>query len=89
MAVGKTIIGMIDGSAQEVIRKSKCGICVWSSDIDSLAEAMNSFIRNRNDYKDCSQNGRDYVVKHFRKDIFMRILEKKIKEMEQYSNVTF
>ncbi|MBR2902728.1 MAG: glycosyltransferase family 4 protein [Clostridia bacterium] len=83
MAAGKPIIGMINGSARDVIVESKCGVCVDSGDVDGLANAMRDFILNNDNYKDCGENARQYFVDNFRKHIFMSVLEDKINEMEK------
>lgn len=75
MAAGKVVIGAINGSAQEVINESKCGICVKASDSDSLAEAMKEFIKNPSKYKECGQNGRSYFKSHFTKAMYMENLK--------------
>lgn len=79
MAAAKPIIGMIDGSASQVIKESGCGICVPAGDIAGLAAAMRSFVLNRERYADCGQNGRDYFIRHFRKKVFMEKLYEEIK----------
>lgn len=75
MAAGKPIIGMIDGSAKDVIRESDCGICVDSDDIDGLAKAMKNFIKNKEKYKQCGENGRRFFRKNFSKSIMIKNLE--------------
>lgn len=81
MAAGKVVIGAINGAAKEVIRESKCGICVNASDSKGLAEAMKDFIDNPDKYKDCGENGRKYFMDHFTKNKFMESLEKKLNEL--------
>lgn len=81
MAAGKPIIGMISGSAQEVISESKCGLCVESGDIKGLADIMRDFIVNYERYEVYGENGRTYFVQNYKKDIFMNKLENKIREM--------
>lgn len=78
MAAGKPIIGMIDGSAKEVIENSKCGICVNAGDVDGLAAGMKDFVENHFKYKTCGQNARQYFIENFSKDQFMINLEKEI-----------
>ena len=74
MAAGKPIIGMIDGSAQKVIREANCGLCVDAGDVDGLAEAMEAFSREPERYADFGQNGREYFMKHFcKKDVVEKI----------------
>jgi glycosyltransferase involved in cell wall biosynthesis len=82
MAAGKPIIGMISGSAQEVISDAKCGLCVDSGDVEGLADIMRDFIKNNKQYEVCGENGRTYFVQNFKKDIFMSKLERKLREME-------
>lgn len=81
MAAGKPIIGMIDGSAQHVIRESGCGICVKAGDVDGLAAGMQDFIENRDKYRDCGDKAREYFKKNFRKDIFMNKLEEEFERL--------
>lgn len=75
MAAGKPIIGMIDGSAKDVIEESGCGICVHANDIEGLAKAMSNFVLNKEQYKECGEKGREYFKKNFRKVRFMETLE--------------
>ena len=75
MAAGKPIIGMIDGSAKDVIDEAKCGICVPAGDISGLANAMKSFITENDKYSNCGQNGRQYFIDNFSKKKFMEKLE--------------
>ncbi len=81
MAAGKPIIGMIDGSAKDVIDESGCGICVKAGDVDALAEAMKDFIENRDKYKDCGEKARAYFKANFRKSIFMNKLESELERL--------
>lgn len=78
MAAGKPIIGMINGSAQDVIRESQCGICVDAGNRRGLEDAFCDFAENPEKYGTCGERGREYFKKHFRKDIFMRALENQI-----------
>lgn len=87
MAAGKPIIGMIDGSTMEVIRDSRCGICVSAGDTDGLASAMRDFIVNRDSYAACGQNGRDYFIAHFSKKVFMDGLYCELNEVRRKENV--
>lgn len=81
MAAGKPIIGMIDGSAKDVIEASGCGICVGAGDIDGLADGMRDFIRNRDAYRDCGEKARRYFVENFSKEICMTRLEAEIERL--------
>jgi glycosyltransferase involved in cell wall biosynthesis len=75
MAAGRTVIGAINGPAQEVISESKCGVCVSAGDSKALAKVMKDFIDNRRCYSDCGKNGREYFTKNFTIEIFMKNLE--------------
>lgn len=86
MAAGKTVIGAINGAAQEVIKESQCGLCVNASDSKALAEAMKDFIENHDKYKECGENGRKYFRKYFTKDIFMKNLEKELSRLVGTNN---
>jgi len=81
MAAGKPIVGMIDGSAKDVIEESGCGICVNAGDFESLADGMKQFIENYNKYKDCGNRARKYFVENFSKDIFMKKLKIEIERL--------
>jgi len=81
MAAGKAVIGAINGAAQEVIKESQCGLCVNAGDSKALAEAMKDFIENPVKYKSCGENGREYFIKHFTKDIYMKKLEEELNRL--------
>ena len=81
MAAGKPIIGMINGAAQDVIRESKCGVCVNAGDVVGLSEIMKDFIINPDKYKDCGNNGRQYFKENFKKDKVIEMIEATIKEL--------
>ncbi len=75
MAAGKPILGMIKGSAKDVIEEANCGICIEPDDIEGFANAMKDFIEYKEKYSVFGKNGRDYFIKNFKKDIFMPKLE--------------
>lgn len=83
MAAGKTVVGAIDGAAQEVIKESQCGLCVNASDPKALAIAMKDFIENPDKYKNCGEKGREYFKKHFTKEIFMKKLSEKLNRLAE------
>ncbi|MEN6471875.1 MAG: glycosyltransferase family 4 protein [Clostridiaceae bacterium] len=74
MAAGKPVIGAIDGSAQDVIKESDCGVCVDAGDSEALASAMRDFILQPQRYAQCGQNGKAYFSHHFTKKIYMEKL---------------
>lgn len=81
MAAGKPILGMIDGSAKEVIEEANCGICVKANDIDGFASAMKQFILNRKTLNNLGDNGRQYFQDNFGKEIFISKLEQIFEEL--------
>ena len=83
MAAGKPIIGMIDGSASEVIKEANCGICVPAGDVQGLAKAMRDFATNKETYQACGENSRAYFRKNFRQTIF---LDRLMVELERLAN---
>ena len=86
MAAGKPIIGMIDGSAKEVIEESGCGTCVKAGDIDGLAAGMRDFILNRERYLECGQKARNYFIDNFSKEIVMSKIKKEIDNLKSGGN---
>lgn len=80
MAAGKPILGMIEGSAAEVIKDAECGACVASGDVEGFARIMKDYIENKEKYSDCGSKGREYFVDNFMKEGCIALLEK---EMEQ------
>ena len=46
MAVGKPIIGAIDGETEEVIKDAKCGYCGKAGDVDELVRNILLFMEN-------------------------------------------
>lgn len=68
LAVGKPLIGAIDGEAMRVIQESGCGICVHSGDFVGLANAFCSFLENPNLYSECGKRARDYYISNFTRE---------------------
>ncbi len=81
MAAGKPILGMIDGSAKDVIDESERGICVHAGDVDGLADAMKQFITNKQKFINCGQNARRYFVENFSIDKCIKKLEYEIEKV--------
>lgn len=76
MAVGKPIIGAIDGETRNVIETAKCGFCGKADDAEKLAENIIRFIKS-DDRGIMGQNARKYYEKNFEKKLFMDKLESK------------
>lgn len=75
MAVGRPIIGAIDGETKKVIEDAKCGYCSRAEDAEALAENIRSFVENP-DKELMGKNARAYYEKHFEQGKFMDRLEK-------------
>lgn len=77
MAVGKPIIGSIDGETAEVIKEAKCGFCGKAGDVDKLVENIRRFM-NSNDKEQMGMNARDFYEEFFARDKFMDKLEEEL-----------
>lgn len=78
MTTGKTIIGAINGGAQEVIKEAKCGNCVNAGDYEGLAKLMQFYIEHPSNYEECGENARKYFIEHFTLDKYMDGLEREL-----------
>ena len=80
MAVGKPIIGAIDGETKTVIEEAQCGFCGKAEDVDELAENIRKFIGNNTDRFLMGKNAREFYVNNFQELMFMDKLEKYLNE---------
>ena len=76
MAVGKPIIGAIDGETKVVIEAAKCGFCGKADDAAELAENIRKFI-NSQERITMGQNARRFYEENFQEELFMDKLERK------------
>lgn len=83
MAVGKPIIGAIDGETQNVIKESECGFCGAADDAEALAENVKKFIESETDRKAMGKNARKFYEEHFQTELFMNKLEDELKRLDQ------
>ena len=74
MAVGKPIIGAIDGETKAVIRSAQCGFCGKADDAVELADNVKKFIRSK-DRVTMGQNARKFYEENFQEELFMDKLE--------------
>lgn len=74
MAVGKPIIGAIDGETRVVVETAQCGFCGKAESVDELVENVKKFIQSdrRNEM---GQNARKYYEENFQEKMFMDKLE--------------
>lgn len=68
LAVGKPIIGAIDGAGAQVIEEAQCGLCVKAGDREALARTIEEFIEHRTKYIECGEHARRYYAEHFKKE---------------------
>ena len=77
MAVGKPIIGAIDGETKAVVEDAQCGFCGKADDAAELAENIKRFIQSE-DRVAMGQNARKYYEENFEEKLFMDKLEDKL-----------
>lgn len=77
MAVGKPVIGAIDGEAKVIIEEAQCGFCGKSEEAEELAENIKKFIESKNKIE-MGLNARKFYKKNFEERLFMDSLESKI-----------
>ena len=78
MAVGKPIIGAINGETAEVIKAAKCGYCGAADDADELAKNIELFIQSE-EKEQLGLNARAYYETYFARQKFMDELENELK----------
>lgn len=79
MAVGKPIIGAIDGETAEVIKEAKCGFCGKAEDAEELAGNIRKFI-NADNRAEMGKNARQFYEDHFEEVKFMDKMEEALEE---------
>lgn len=78
---GKFIIGSINGEAANVIKESKAGIVSPAEDEIKLAENINLFVNNYDEFKKSGFRGTEYYNNNFGKDKFIQILLNDFKDI--------
>lgn len=74
MAVGKPIIGAIDGETMAIIKEAKCGFCGEAADVKKLVENIKMFISNETDRVEMANNSFDYYKENFDRNKFMNAI---------------
>lgn len=77
MAVGKPIIGAIDGETRAIIEEAGCGYCGRAEDAEELARNIKKFITDTN-REIMGINARKYYEEHFEEQRFMGLLESEL-----------
>ena len=80
MAVGKPIIGAIDGETAEVIKASKCGYCGKAEDVDALVNNIRCFMKET-DKQQLGKNARHFYERCFERQKFMEKLEDELRKI--------
>lgn len=78
MAVGKAIIGAVDGETAKVIEEAKCGYCGNAGDVDALVRNILIFISDKTNRMQMCDRARVYYDENFAKKTYFRVLEKDI-----------
>lgn len=81
MAVGKPILGAINGAAHQVIEEAQCGSCVKAGDYKGLARLIEFYIGHPKEYDACGKNARCYFQKHFTFEHYMNELEVELRKL--------
>ena len=71
MAAGKTVLGAINGSAQNVILDAHCGLVGAAGNYNKLAENMLELIHEKEQLTKYGENGREYFKKNFTKQLYV------------------
>lgn len=81
MAVGKPIIGAINGETEKVIRAAQCGFCGPAEDAAALAENIRCFMAM--EHKEVlGKNAKAYYDEKFEEEKFMDKLENELKRYQ-------
>lgn len=81
MAVGKPIIGAINGETAEIIKEAGCGYCGSAENADELAQNIKRFM-NCTNKKELGSNARVFYEKYFERIKFMNRLEEELRKQE-------
>ena len=71
MAVGKTVIGVLEegSEARIIIEDCKCGVCIEPGNYYEVYEKLKDILNNIEKYKCIGMNGKVYVDKFIKKDV--------------------
>lgn len=74
MAVGKPIIGAIDGETADIIKEANCGYSGKADDVDELVKNILAFVDSK-EKKNMGENARAFYEQYFAREKFMDKLE--------------
>ena len=70
MALGKPIIGVLQGEGATIIKDSKCGMVEENYNYEELARNINSFTKKQNDeYIKLGKNGKTFYENNFKSEL--------------------
>lgn len=76
MAVGKPVLGILDhgSEARLIVEESACGKCVEPENYEAIEQLIRYYIdaKNSDELTQMGAKGRDFLVKHFTKDVSLR-----------------
>ena len=76
MAVGKPVLGILDhgSEARLIVEESSCGKCVEPENYEAIEQLIRYYIdaKNSDELVQMGAKGRDFLVKHFTKDVSLR-----------------
>ena len=78
MAVGKPVIGAIDGETKTIIETAECGYCGEAENAEQLAENIKKFIEKDTAREVMGRNAREFYEMNFQERLFMDALENKL-----------
>ena len=78
LAVGKPIIGAIDGETKVVIDAAECGFCGKAEGVEELVDNIRKFISDSTDRVALGRNARAFYERNFQKSMFMDKLEEEV-----------
>lgn len=78
MAVGKPIVGAINGETKSIIQEAGCGYCGDADNSKELISNIRAFIKEDTDREVLGKNAREFYEHNFEEVLFMNQLEKKL-----------
>lgn len=79
LGAGKPVILSASGDSVEVVKESRGGLVVKPGDIDSFVKAIEKLYKDKDFYKDCTINSKEYVIKNYSRTAIAKTLEKQLK----------
>lgn len=87
MAMGKPVLGAIDGETRRIIEESQCGLSCGAEDYKSFAQVINKFISEEDKHLYYANNSFEYYRRHFNEPRFYEKLYSIITPLTEDENV--